>query len=136
MPKIWLRPVFISGDAQPKGGRHPEHGTEHRQHVGGMAPEAVDAIAKNGIEHGADGQRQLAPVAEEGQRQADDHIDGPGCRPQWKKVKRMAIWAASGVMPSGDEGLFLQVIHGSRRCSRTPGLCPCSALNSMENQAK
>ena len=54
------------GDPQTKGGRHPEDGAEHRQHIGRMAPKTVNPLAKDGVKHRADRQRQLAPVAEKG----------------------------------------------------------------------
>ncbi|MNH12511.1 hypothetical protein D3C79_720560 [compost metagenome] len=100
------------GDAKPQGGRYPEYGTEHRQHVGGMAPEAVDPLAENGVEHGANGQRQLAAVAEEGQRQADDHIDGPGVQTPVEEGEAHGHLGRFRRHPFGDEGVALQVIHG------------------------
>ncbi len=100
------------GDPQAKGGRHPEHGTKYRQHVGGVTPEAVDAIAEQRIEHGADGQRQLAPVAEEGERQADDHVDGPRVQAPVEEGETHGDLGRLRGHPFGDEGVALQVVHG------------------------
>ncbi len=99
------------GDPQPEGGCHPEHGAEHRQHVSGVAPEAVDAIAEQRIEHGTNGQWQLAPVAEEGERQADDHIDCPWMEAPVEKGEAHGDLGRFWGHPFGNKRVALQVVH-------------------------
>ncbi len=97
--------------AQAQGSGHTQNRANNGEDVHRMSDGTVDAVADQGIQRRAQGQRQAVPVTEKGQDQRHHCVDGPGVQPPMEE-RDLHRFAGRDGRASFAHGRRYEVHHG------------------------